>query len=54
MRQAVICGSVMASFVVEDFSLNRIRALDYEEILNRYREFKRLTHFEDAGDIFNR
>jgi len=54
MRQAVIFGSVMASFVVEDFSLNRIRALDYEEILNRYREFKRLTHFEDAGDIFNR
>ncbi|MEK6560654.1 MAG: PfkB family carbohydrate kinase, partial [Nitrospirota bacterium] len=45
MRQAVIFGSVMASFVVEDFSLNRIRALDYEEILNRYREFKRLTHF---------
>ena len=54
MRQAVIFGSVMASFVVEDFSLNRIMALDYEEILNRYREFKRLTHFEDAGDIFNR
>jgi len=54
MRQAVIFGSVMASFVVEDFSLNRIRALDYEEILNRYREFKRLTHFEDAGEIFNR
>lgn len=54
MRQAVVFGSVMASFVVEDFSLNRIRALDYEEILNRYREFKRLTHFEDAGEIFNR
>ena len=54
MRQAVVFGSVMASFVVEDFSLNRIRALDYEEILNRYTEFKRLTHFEDPGDIFNR
>lgn len=54
MRQAVIFGSVMASFVVEDFSLNRIRELNYEEILNRYREFKRLTHFEDAGEIFNR
>ncbi|HZX47991.1 MAG TPA: PfkB family carbohydrate kinase [Nitrospirota bacterium] len=54
MRQAVIFGSVMASFVVEDFSLNRIRELNYDEILNRYREFKRLTHFEDAGEIFNR
>ena len=52
MRQAVIFGSVMASFVVEDFSLNRIKALDYEEILNRYREFKQLTHFEEASDIF--
>ncbi len=54
LRQAVIFGSVMASFVVEDFSLNRIRELDYKEILSRYREFKRLTHFEDAGEIFNR
>ncbi len=54
MRQAVIFGSVMASFVVEDFSLNRIRTLDYDEILNRYREFKRLTHFEEPGEIFNR
>ncbi len=53
MRQAVIFGSVMASFVVEDFSLNRIKALDYEEILNRYREFKQLTHFEEPTDIFN-
>ena len=53
MRQAVIFGSVMASFVVEDFSLNRIRALDYKEILNRYREFKQLTHFEEPEDVFN-
>lgn len=53
MRQAVIFGSVMASFVVEDFSLNKIRALTYEEILDRYREFKQLTHFEEPSDIFN-
>jgi len=53
MRQAVIFGSVMASFVVEDFSLNRIRSLDYQEILNRYRGFKQLTHFEEPVDIFN-
>lgn len=51
MRQAVIFGSVMASFVVEDFSLNRIRTLDYKEILNRYREFKQLTHFEEPAEI---
>ena len=52
MRQAVIFGSVMASFVVEDFSLNRIKTLDYNEIHNRYREFKQLTHFEEPAEIF--
>jgi sugar/nucleoside kinase (ribokinase family) len=50
LRQAVIFGSVMASFAVEAFSLDRIRSLDYQEILNRYREFKRLTHFEDVQE----
>ncbi len=47
MRQAVIFGSVMASFTVEAFSLDRLRALDYKEIEARFGEFKRLTHFED-------
>ncbi|GAB4390688.1 MAG: PfkB family carbohydrate kinase [Thermodesulfovibrionales bacterium] len=47
MRTATIMGSVMASFNVEDFSLNRIKQLDYKEIEGRYREFKALSHFED-------
>jgi hypothetical protein len=47
MRQAVIFGSVMASLNVESFSLDRLRSLDYKEIETRYREFKKLTHFED-------
>jgi sugar/nucleoside kinase (ribokinase family) len=47
LRQAVIFGSVMASLNVEAFSLDRLRSLDYREIEERYREFKRLTHFED-------
>lgn len=47
MRKAIIMGSVMASFNVEDFSLNRIRNLQYPEIEERYREFKKLVHFED-------
>ena len=47
MRQAVIFGSVMASFNVEKFSLDRLRDLTYTEIELRYREFKELTHFED-------
>jgi sugar/nucleoside kinase (ribokinase family) len=47
MKQAIIFGSVMASFTVEAFSLDRLRILDYKEIHTRYRDFKRLTHFED-------
>ena len=47
MRQAVIFGSVMASLNVESFSLDRLRSLDYKEIELRYREFMKLTHFED-------
>ncbi len=47
MRKAVIFGSVMASLNVESFSLDRLRSLDYKEIEARYREFKKLTHFED-------
>ncbi len=47
LRQAIIFGSVMASFNVEAFSLNRLSQLSYNDIANRYREFKKLTHFED-------
>ena len=49
LRQAIIFGSVMASFTVEAFSLDRLRGLDYKEIEARFREFKRLTHFEDLS-----
>ena len=47
MRQAIIFGSVMASFTVEAFSLDRLKNLDYKEIEERFRPFKRLTHFDD-------
>ncbi|MGA9721013.1 MAG: PfkB family carbohydrate kinase [Candidatus Binatus sp.] len=39
LRTAVVYGSVMASFVVERFSLERLLDLTWEEIDNRYREF---------------
>ena len=47
LRRSMIFGSVMASFNVEDFSINRMRGLTYEEIKQRFRMFKDLTHFED-------
>lgn len=46
MRRAVIFGSVMASFNVESFSFDRMRALTSEEIDARYRAFGELAHFE--------
>jgi sugar/nucleoside kinase (ribokinase family) len=47
IRQAVILGSVMASFNVESFSLERLKKLTWPEIQVRYKEFQKLTDFED-------
>jgi sugar/nucleoside kinase (ribokinase family) len=47
MRRAMIYGSVMASFNVEEFGTERVRRLTHEEINARFREFKRMTHFEE-------
>lgn len=46
MRQAIIFGSVMASFNVEEFSLGRMRALDINQVRDRYRKFQLLTEFK--------
>ena len=48
LKQAIIMGSVMASFNVEDFSINRIKTLDYQEIRDRYSAFKRCMQFGDV------
>ncbi len=47
LRRAVIFGSVMGSFCVEDFGTRRLERLTFDEILDRYRAIKALTHFED-------
>lgn len=49
IRQAIIYGSVMASFNVEDFSLDRLRTLHYSEIEERFISFKKMTHFETVA-----
>ena len=45
IRKAIVYGSVVASFVVEDFSLGHLRTLKREEIDRRYRQFVSLTDF---------
>ena len=46
LRRAIIYGSVLGSFAVEDFGLARLRKLTRPEIDARYDEFRRLTRFE--------
>ncbi|HSD21629.1 MAG TPA: PfkB family carbohydrate kinase [Anaeromyxobacter sp.] len=54
MRRAIVLGSVLASFTVERFSLDRLRDLAPEEIRARYSESRRLAHFDDLElDLFN-
>lgn len=47
MRRAMIYGSVMASFNVEEFGTERVDRLTYQEINQRFRDFKRMTHFDE-------
>ena len=46
-RRAIIFGSVLASFTVEKFSLDRLREISIADIEQRYQAFRALTHFED-------
>jgi sugar/nucleoside kinase (ribokinase family) len=46
IRTAMILGSVLASFCVEDFSLDRYRTLDLSQIRERFSAFADLVHFE--------
>jgi sugar/nucleoside kinase (ribokinase family) len=45
LRKAIVYGSVVASFVVEDFSLRRFHTLTRDDIDRRYRQFVALTEF---------
>lgn len=47
-KKAIIMGSVMASFNVEEFSCDRLTRLTAEEIKNRYKMFQSLAHFDEA------
>jgi sugar/nucleoside kinase (ribokinase family) len=47
-RRGIIFGSVMASFNVEKFGLQRLSELTKQDIDERFRQFKHLTHFEEV------
>jgi len=46
LRRAMVYGSVMGSYAVESFSVDRFHSLDEAAIQGRMREFKEMTAFE--------
>ncbi len=51
-KRALIYGSVLASFSVEKFSLERLKDLTDAEIRERFNEFWHLTHFDRRNSGF--
>lgn len=49
LRRAIVFGSVLASFTVEKFSLDRLREITLDDIHERYQDLRSLTHFDDHG-----
>lgn len=47
LKRAVIYGSTVASYCVEQFSLERFSTLTYPEIESRYKQFRKLSQFEE-------
>ncbi len=47
MRRAMVYGSTVASFCVEDFSLDRLRTLTKDEVLQRCQKFADLVRFDE-------
>ena len=50
-RQAVIAGSVIASFTVEGFGLDRLVNLSTDEIARRFEEFEEFTTFDSNNGL---
>jgi cytidine kinase len=47
LKKAVVYGSLLASFCVESFSLDRLKTLSREDIDERYELFRVMSHFEE-------
>jgi sugar/nucleoside kinase (ribokinase family) len=45
IRRAAAFGSVMASFAIEDYGLERFKRLKMPEVEERYRRFRKLVRF---------
>jgi len=45
IRKGIVYGTIMASYVVEDFSIRKLNSLSYSDIQKRYHDYKRLTRY---------
>ncbi len=45
LRKAAIYGTIMATFAVEDFSLNKLKKVSNIDIIKRIKRFKKITEF---------
>jgi sugar/nucleoside kinase (ribokinase family) len=45
LRRAIVYGTVLASYIVEDFGGRRMRTLTRDDVEQRYRQFVALTEF---------
>jgi sugar/nucleoside kinase (ribokinase family) len=50
-RRAIIYGSVMASFNVEEFGPERLLRLTHNEINERFRQLKSYSHYDEAESL---
>jgi sugar/nucleoside kinase (ribokinase family) len=51
LKQAVAMGSTVASFTVEQFSVDRLRNLTLPAVLARFRSLRTLCHFDELPEL---
>jgi sugar/nucleoside kinase (ribokinase family) len=49
LRQALAVGTVVASFTVEQFSLDRLRTVTREQVRARFDEFRKMIHIDELA-----
>lgn len=54
LRRAMVYGSAMGSYAVEEFSVNRFKELGVAEVTARVREFQEMTAFEARVETADR
>lgn len=49
LKKALVFGNIMASFAVEDFSVNRFLTIKDDELKERFKKFREMTYFEELS-----